>query len=172
MAFWPSMMPCSAKPLRRASTRCSLSLAERALRNPMTGLMEDCAPAASGQAAALPITTRKSRRRMPASWLRRRHHIGLDECISRAEVGQLFDDFIGNCQYRRGHLDTERPCGPEVDDQLQLGRSYDRQFGWLFAIEDTACIDANLVVGANNAGSIADEAASRDIIANGIECEQ
>src|SRR6266849_6139175 len=56
------MMPYSAKPLRRASTRCSLSLADRALRNPMTGLLEGCAFAASGQTADPTITLTNSRR--------------------------------------------------------------------------------------------------------------
>ena len=41
---------------------CSLSLADRALRNPITGLLEGCAFAASGQTADPTITLTNSRR--------------------------------------------------------------------------------------------------------------
>src|SRR5262245_1390403 len=62
MTFCPSTMPCSAKPLRKASTRCALSLADRALRNPITGLRKDCAFAASGQTAEPAMILMNSRR--------------------------------------------------------------------------------------------------------------
>src|SRR5215475_8264060 len=62
VTFCPSTTPCSARPLRKASTRCALSLADRALRNPITGLFDGCAFAASGQAAkpaTIPINSRR-----------------------------------------------------------------------------------------------------------------
>ena len=62
VTFCPSTMPCSAKPLRKASTRCALSLADRALRNAITGLFVGCAFAANGQTAEPAMTLMKSRR--------------------------------------------------------------------------------------------------------------
>ena len=55
-------MPCSAKPLRKASTRCTLSLADRARRNAITGSFVGCAFAALGQTAEPAMTLMKSRR--------------------------------------------------------------------------------------------------------------
>jgi hypothetical protein len=66
VTFCPSTMPYSAKPLRKASTKCALSLADRALRNPMAGLFEDCAFVASGQTAEPAITLMTSRRLIAA----------------------------------------------------------------------------------------------------------
>src|SRR5262245_56532 len=66
VTFCPSTMPYSAKPLRKASTKCALSLADRALRNPMAGLFEGCAFATSGQAAEPAITLMTSRRLIAA----------------------------------------------------------------------------------------------------------
>src|SRR5262245_5309522 len=64
MTFCPSARPCSAKPLRNASTKWALSLADRALRNPITGLSAGCAPAASGQTTEPTKTLMKLRRRI------------------------------------------------------------------------------------------------------------
>src|SRR5262245_48898116 len=64
MTFCPSTRPCSTKPLRNASTKWALSLADRALRNPITGLSAGCAPAASGQSTKPTKTLTKLRRRI------------------------------------------------------------------------------------------------------------
>src|SRR5215467_11164220 len=62
VAFCPSITPYSAKPLRKASTKCALSLADRALRNPITGLFAGCASTASGQTAEQAISLMNARR--------------------------------------------------------------------------------------------------------------
>src|SRR4249920_3145095 len=55
-------MPYSAKPLRKASTKCALSFADRALRNPIRGLSDCCARATTGNATAPPRAAMNSRR--------------------------------------------------------------------------------------------------------------
>src|SRR5947209_23688 len=53
----------------------------------------------------------------------------------------------------------------QVDDQLELGRLQNRQVGRLLALEDSAGIDTGLTIGIGEARSVADETASRDVLA-------
>src|SRR5215467_11472889 len=65
VTFCPSKKLYSARPLRKASTRCALSPADRALRNAIKGLLDDCALAPTGQTAE-PATTLMNSRRLIA----------------------------------------------------------------------------------------------------------
>ena len=59
------------------------------LRNPITGIADCCARAASGHAAAAPPRRRmNSRRRISAPKLRGQHCIGSNEYFDRAQTGQ------------------------------------------------------------------------------------
>src|SRR6516164_892342 len=64
VTFCPSTIPYSAKPLRKASTKCALSPADRALRNPIIGLFVGCEFAASGGQTAEPAITLINSRRL------------------------------------------------------------------------------------------------------------
>jgi hypothetical protein len=43
----------------------------------------------------------------------------------------LIDHLVGDSEQRRRHFNAEQPCGAKVDDELELGRLYDRQVGGL-----------------------------------------
>src|SRR5215467_5128020 len=65
MTFWPSTNPASRKPWRNADTSSADSPGARAPTNPITGVADCCARAASGHAVAEPtIPLTKSRRRI------------------------------------------------------------------------------------------------------------
>ena len=50
-----------------------------------------------------------------------------DICSAAKEV--LFDHLVGECEQRRRHLEAKRPCGLEVDHELELGRLLDCELG-------------------------------------------
>jgi|SRR5260370_1423820 len=59
----------------------------------------------------------------------------------------LFDHLIRTGDQRRRHGEAECPRSFEVDHQFELGGLNDRQLGRLFALEDSADIDAGLAIG-------------------------
>src|SRR5262245_49848603 len=60
--FWPSMKPASLRPWPNAAVRCVASASEVLRTNPITGIADCCARAASGQAAAPPSSVMNWRR--------------------------------------------------------------------------------------------------------------
>ena len=59
-----------------------------------------------------------------------------------ADIGRLFDHFVGASEQRWWYCKAERLGGLEVDDQLELSRPQDRHVGWLLALENATGIDA------------------------------
>src|SRR5712691_2522950 len=49
---------------------------------------------------------------------------------------RLLDDLVRCSEQRLRNGQAECLCGPEIDNQLILGRSLHRHIGWLFALED------------------------------------
>ena len=41
----------------------------------------------------------------------------------------LFDHLVGEYEQRRRHVEAKRPCGLEVDPELELGRLLDCELG-------------------------------------------
>ena len=82
----------------------------------------------------------------------------------------------GEDRWRDG--EPERLCGVEIDDQLKPRRLLDGQIGGFSAFEDLSDVNASLMIGTGEAGSIADQAASSDEFAckidrrNGMACRQ
>ena len=70
--------------------------------------------------------------------------------------GVSFDHLVGEREQLVWNLEAERLGSPEIDDQFELGGLYDRQVGRFLALEYPAGIDAGLMVGFGDAGSIAD----------------
>jgi len=60
----------------------------------------------------------------------------------------LFDHLVGDCEHAWWNRQAEGLGRLEVDDQLKFGRLYDRQVGWLLALENPAAIGADLVIDA------------------------
>src|SRR6266540_4216994 len=59
---------------------------------------------------------------------------------------QLFDHLVGAREQRRRDFETKRTGRRQVDDKLELGGLYDREVGWLGALEDTTDITADLTM--------------------------
>ena len=57
-----------------------------------------------------------------------------------------------------GYIKPEGMRGLEVDHEFELGRLYDRKFGWLRAFEDLTDINTGLSVSCRNAGSVTHQA--------------
>src|SRR5262245_7085610 len=106
-----------------------------------------CARTASGHAAAPPSSVMNS----------------------RAPSSHSFDHLVGGNEQRLRHGEAEGLGGLEIDRHLEFGRLQDRQFGWLGALEDAACINSCLAIGSGEACRIADQAACLDVIAQFVD---
>src|SRR2546429_4647299 len=56
-----------------------------------------------------------------------------DSCT--AANGILFDHLVGACEQRRRHVEADRIGRLQVDDQLELARSHDREIARFLALE-------------------------------------
>jgi hypothetical protein len=64
--------------------------------------------------------------------------------MRRITRGASFDNLVGGNQQLFAHREAEHPGRLRVDDQLELRRLHNRQFGRRDALEDAAGIDADL----------------------------
>jgi hypothetical protein len=60
---------------------------------------------------------------------------------SRPRTASSFDHLVGAQHDRRRHFETERPCGLQIDNELELGRLLYRQVGGLGAIQKAINIE-------------------------------
>src|SRR5262249_53200773 len=79
----------------------------------------------------------------------------------KADIAQLFDDFIGAILYRLRHDDAERLRGLEVEQQLNFACLLDRKVGGFHALENTADVPASQSIGIYDATSITNQATGR-----------
>ena len=86
-------------------------------------------------------------------------------CAMNGSRRTSLDHLVGDCEHARWDVQAERFGGLEVDHQLELGRSNDRQVGGLLALENAAGVDADLAIGIGKARSIADQTTSRRVLA-------
>jgi hypothetical protein len=51
--------------------------------------------------------------------------------VPDSDIGRRrsLDHLVGECEQRRGHFEAKRPCGLEVDHELELGRLLDCELG-------------------------------------------
>jgi hypothetical protein len=62
-----------------------------------------------------------------------REHMQQTTCAN----ARLLDHLVSEAEQRWRHFETNRLCGPEVDDQLELGRLLDRKITRRFPTKDT-----------------------------------
>ena len=74
----------------------------------------------------------------------------------------LFDHLVGPAEQRRWDGETERLCGLEVYNQLDLRRLHDRQVGRLLALEYFPGVVADQTIIFRFIASVADYTAGRD----------
>src|SRR5262249_7702876 len=72
----------------------------------------------------------------------------------------LFDHLVGAREQSRGDNKPECVGRLQVDDELELGRQYDRKVGGLFSFENAASVNANHAKQICHARSVAHQAAS------------
>src|SRR5437764_8993589 len=98
---------------------------------------------------------------------------------AQAGRGASFDNLVRAGEEGLRYGQAERLGGLQVDDQLEIGGLFDRQFSRVGTFEDLGNINRSLDVSANDAWRIADKAACDDKLAptihdgNGIlRCER
>src|SRR3954447_17537468 len=69
------------------------------------------------------------------------------------------DDLVGLSKELLWDVETQRPGGLAIDDQLECGRLLDRHVRRISTFEDLSGVDAHQAKGSREARSIADEAA-------------
>src|SRR5581483_3520783 len=84
----------------------------------------------------------------PAGWM---VHMMLRHSF---ELTASFDHLVGAGEQRRRHGEAEGFGGLEIDDKIELGGLLDRQIGCLFALENSAGIDARDAERFGDAGAV------------------
>jgi len=87
---------------------------------------------------------------------------GQDECHS-------FNHLVGAGQDRWRDGKAKHLCGLQVDYQLECGRLLHRQVGWLDAVENPTCVNADLAKDTGEVRSIADRTTGRDKLTRPID---
>src|SRR5262249_60388769 len=70
-----------------------------------------------------------------------------------------FDYLVGEREQPIRHVETERLCRSEIDDEFEVGWLHHGEVGRLLAFENSADISAHLVIAAVQVGAIAHQAA-------------
>src|SRR6516162_713871 len=70
-----------------------------------------------------------------------------------------FDHLVGGGEQRLRHVEAEHPSRRNVDDELELRRLHDRQIRWLCALENAACVDADVAIRIYQACAVAHQSA-------------
>src|SRR6516162_10662911 len=80
----------------------------------------------------------------------------------------LLDHLVGEREQERRNLKTQRFGGFDVEIELELRWSHDRQSGRICAIENQTCVDPGLAVSVGDIRAIAHQAPSFDELAQEI----
>jgi hypothetical protein len=114
------------------------------------------------------FTSPDQRNRRYAAGTAPAHHFS---SLMRVDIrSQLVDHLVGDREQSRRKPNAKRFCGSKIDDQFEFGRLNYWQVPGLLALEDTAGIDAGLVVRLGETGSVTHKTVSRDDLASFIHC--
>src|SRR6476620_5238002 len=87
-------------------------------------------------------------------------------------LAHSLDHLVGASKHSRRNVDSQRPRGFEVDEEVQLRRQYHWQLRWLLTLHDPADVVAGLPIGVAPTGAIAHEAAGIRLLAIGEDRRQ
>src|SRR5262249_3640352 len=94
-------------------------------------------------------------------------------CQKRTHAPQqnahLFDHLVGEREQERRNLKTQRLGGPDVEIELELRWSHNRQGGRICAIENQTRVDPGLSVSIRDVGAIAHQAPSFNELSQEID---
>jgi hypothetical protein len=76
-------------------------------------------------------------------------------------------DLVATREQRRRHYEAKFVCGLQIDDQLECGRLFDRQFGRSRAPKDTVHEEGRTARQISNARRVHDQASGFDVLPEG-----
>src|SRR5215470_8439437 len=84
---------------------------------------------------------------------------------------RLLNHLVGAGEQRGQHFEADRPRSAEVDDQLELGRSLNRQVTRLFALQYAGGVEAEQTISNVNSCPIAQDPAGGEELTSGVHRE-
>src|SRR6266481_9525409 len=97
---------------------------------------------------------------MPAKWRRRVSHPALAGWL--VSVAGLLDHFVGAGEDGWRQLDAQRFGDAEVDPEIELGGTFERQLPWLRAFQNAIKLRDQVARGVGKIGPVRHEAAIGD----------
>src|SRR5262245_60071580 len=92
-----------------------------------------------------------------------------DSCSAAKRT--LFDHLISSREQGRGHRDSKRFCGLEVDDQFEFCWQLNRKIAWLLTFQYASDIDAGSVISIRGTSTIAHQLTGLRMLTCDVDCK-